>query len=393
MTKKTIAWMLALGTAAVGCQAEVTDPEQIGEQQEELGGVATLPLPIRSLGSERNFAGSFQMYTGYTISKGVRTAISAKLSLGVADAPKAPLSIFLHEGKCARGGGPLYRHDGNAVGGALRFDAPNDVASLHLQRAYDVDGGRARSAVVYEGDSPAGKRAACFDLKWVTKNTARNAPPPDASYLTCILGKDDTCGDSRCQNPWAPDLRAVTAGTELGMCMHLNRFRFRKALRGSWQTKLAPVSGPNGASAYMRQRVFFTEWTEELRAEVFFDAAGQKPFFTYRSIGPYEIPGSVKEVPGAFEFDATNDSATITLHVAAPALVKALGFDDCKLQVGRAVDVSNGCASPPFTDAGCVDHDILAIIDGKLRFGAPGTDRCKESGRPDKLGPAAFEPL
>jgi len=169
---------------------------------------------------------------------------------------------------------------------------------------------------------------------------------------------------------------------------------FADRLLGSF-SRVAPVDAPGGGTAYLRQTVTFTgppdALIEGLSTEAFLDEALTESIFLYESAGPCIVLGLSAAVAGAFEVNLTNDTSQLTINTEDDALVAALGFDDCNLELGVRGDVSNGCAGPTLNVAACVDQDIFALSDEDRLFswGDETVDHCLM--RPQALAPVPFE--
>ena len=160
-------------------------------------------------------------------------------------------------------------------------------------------------------------------------------------------------------------------------------------IRGGWTTPLAEQPAPSGeASAYVRERIEFTEDTNTILVEVFADPAGEVPLFTYASVGPYRTPGPSAAVPGALELDAENAESIVTIFQDAPDLWRILNFDECPLEVGVAAEISDCVSGPPFNSARCTERDLVRVDGTELRLGARDVDRCAE--RPTALGEVVY---
>lgn len=156
---------------------------------------------------------------------------------------------------------------------------------------------------------------------------------------------------------------------------------------GAWVTPLAEQT-VSGTTAYVRERLVFEATTNTISIEVFADAEGKVPLFTYASSGPYRLGGPSPEIAGAWLLDAENEVSTVTIFRDAPEVWQALNLGACPLQVGVAVEITDCVAGPPFNAARCVELDLVAVEEGTLRLGARDTDRCVE--RPASLGETAY---
>ncbi|MFQ6554121.1 hypothetical protein AAD018_017395 [Aestuariibius insulae] len=162
-------------------------------------------------------------------------------------------------------------------------------------------------------------------------------------------------------------------------------------LIGDWQTPVVEQASPDGsATAWTQATVLFAETEETLVFEIFADEERTVPLFTYRSSGPYRVADDPSPVAGAIALDLENDRSEVTLHQEIPDLVAALNMQDCPLEVGVAVEISQCVSGPPFSVGDCVDMDVVMIDEGgrRLRFGGETFDRCVT--RPDELSEQAF---
>ncbi len=165
----------------------------------------------------------------------------------------------------------------------------------------------------------------------------------------------------------------------------------RNDLIGTWQTPLSEQQAPGGGpSAFLRQTVIFTDTVQDIRAEVFADAGGTVPIFTYASSGPYVAVGASQVIEGALNLELVNETSEVTIFVDAPDLMAAVGMGDCPLVVGKAVDVTDCISGPPFLVTDCTDLDLVLVDQDKsrLRFGDQSVDRCIS--RPTELDATAF---
>lgn len=163
------------------------------------------------------------------------------------------------------------------------------------------------------------------------------------------------------------------------------------SLVGTWMTTLSEQQAPGGsASAYLRQTVIFTESRQDIRAEIFADAAASIPIFTYESSGPYVAVGASNVINGALNLELVNDRSEVTIFMDVPDLMAAVGMQECDLIIDKAVDVTNCISGPPFLVTDCIDLDLVLVDnDGqRLRFGDQSVDRCKM--RPTKLDATEF---
>ncbi|GFE66809.1 hypothetical protein [Litoreibacter roseus] len=162
-------------------------------------------------------------------------------------------------------------------------------------------------------------------------------------------------------------------------------------LIGVWQTGLSEEQAPGGGpSAYLRQTTIFTETRQDIRAEIFADADGQMPIFTYASSGPYTPVGASDIVPGALNLELVNETSEVTIYMDVPDLMAAVGMGDCDLILNQAVDVRDCISGPPFLVTDCTDLDLVLVDEGgsRLRFGDQSVDRCIS--RPTELDDAQF---
>lgn len=162
-------------------------------------------------------------------------------------------------------------------------------------------------------------------------------------------------------------------------------------LIGAWSTEISEQQAPGGGqSAFLRQSVVFTDAVQDLRAEVFADAAGEVPIFTYASSGPYTAVGVSDVIEGALNLELVNETSEVTIFMEAPDLMAAVGMADCDLVVGEAVEVSGCISGPPFLVTDCVDLDLVLVDAGgaRLRFGDQEVDRCVS--RPTELSDTSF---
>ncbi|MEL6451797.1 MAG: hypothetical protein AAFQ19_11095 [Pseudomonadota bacterium] len=163
-------------------------------------------------------------------------------------------------------------------------------------------------------------------------------------------------------------------------------------LIGQWQTPLSEQQAPGGgASAFLRQTVVFTADRQDIRAEIFADAAGAMPLFTYASSGPYVPVGASDVIDGALNLELVNDRSEVTIFADVPELMAAVGMGDCALVLDTPVDVTNCISGPPFLVTDCTDLDLV-LVDAagqRLRFGDQSVDRCVE--RPTVLDATAFQ--
>jgi hypothetical protein len=159
-----------------------------------------------------------------------------------------------------------------------------------------------------------------------------------------------------------------------------------QALSGTWaSTAPEPWYGGFGT-----RRFTFAEgqWTLEFRHAL--DPQMQRPTFTFRTHGPYEVRGPAM-VPGAFEAVFFEDRKLVTLHTADAGLAAAMGLAGCGLVVGQEVDVSaRGCGGWKPVAVCREDHDLLALDATGLRFGVRprDNDMCTAERRPTALLPA-----
>jgi hypothetical protein len=166
--------------------------------------------------------------------------------------------------------------------------------------------------------------------------------------------------------------------------------RFLDDLEGRWElTRAAEVVSPAG-SVYRRETVTFGRDRNVVEAEFYADPELTQLLFVYVSEGPFTIVGPSELAEDAFEVRLTNDTQALELAADVPELLAAVGWDDCSLEVGVAVDVTNGCASPPLPPADCVERDVWQIVDRDdgtyLRWGDTSIDRCVEA-------PTRFDPI
>ncbi|MDJ0683582.1 MAG: hypothetical protein QNJ84_02665 [Alphaproteobacteria bacterium] len=149
---------------------------------------------------------------------------------------------------------------------------------------------------------------------------------------------------------------------------------------GAWQSELAEQQAPDGsASAYIRFRMTLDGNVQTLSTEAFADPEGQQPLFTYASVGPYTILGNHEPVSGALAVDFVNDVSELTIFVDAPDLWRAINMQDCPLEIGQAVEITDCVSGPPFLVTDCVDMDfVLVDMDGdRLRLGDQTVNRCE----------------
>lgn len=162
-------------------------------------------------------------------------------------------------------------------------------------------------------------------------------------------------------------------------------------LIGTWTTPLAEQQAPGGgASAFLRQTVIFTNALQHIQAEVFADAQGTVPIFTYASSGPYKTVGASQVIDGAINLELVNDTSQVTIFMDVPELMAAVGMGECELVVGKAVDVTDCISGPPFLVTDCTDLDLVLVDENetRLRFGDQSVDRCVK--RPTVLDATAF---
>ena len=156
---------------------------------------------------------------------------------------------------------------------------------------------------------------------------------------------------------------------------------------GAWTTPLA-LQEAAGASAYVRERLVFGDDTNTISIEVFTDAEGKMPLFTYSSSGPYKVGNASSIVSEAFLLDAQNETSSVTIYQDAPQIWQTLNLGACDLKVGTAVEISDCVAGPPFNAARCTELDLVSIQGNELRLGSRNTDRCKD--RPSSLGETVY---
>jgi hypothetical protein len=166
--------------------------------------------------------------------------------------------------------------------------------------------------------------------------------------------------------------------------------RFLDDLEGRWElTQAVEVASPAG-TVYRRETVTFGRDRNTVEAKFYADPELTQLLFVYASDGPFTLTGPSSLGKHAYEVRLTNDSQTLELAADAPELLAAVGWDDCGLEVGVAVDVTNGCASPPLPPADCVERDVWQIVEREngtfLRWGDTSIDRCVEA-------PTSFDPI
>ena len=100
------------------------------------------------------------------------------------------------------------------------------------------------------------------------------------------------------------------------------------------------------------------------------------------------ILGALDPVDGALAVDFVNDKSELTIFVDAPDLWRAINMQDCPLEIGTAVDITDCVSGPPFLVTDCVDMDFVLVDMGgdRLRFGDQTVNRCET--RPSE--PSAF---
>ena len=159
---------------------------------------------------------------------------------------------------------------------------------------------------------------------------------------------------------------------------------------GTWQTDVGENVAPDGSLAYIRATTIFTEDAQDLIFEIFGDADLNSKLFEYHSSGPWKSQGASADVSGALAVDMTNDVSRVEIFVDAPEIWQALNIGACPLEVGKAVEIKDCVAGPPFTVTDCVDLDIVMVDQegGRLRFGNGDVDRCET--RPTALSEHEF---
>jgi hypothetical protein len=171
-------------------------------------------------------------------------------------------------------------------------------------------------------------------------------------------------------------------------------------LAGRWASSCMPQPQADGSTQYIRLIFDLSADTWALDYSTFADDACSMPLLTVDINGPYVLGGPSTAVAGAFEGEFGFESKTVTAH--DPGIVGWLsslqGCGEGAWVAGTAKDVYGvGCAAlGQYPKASCsADYDVVAIVDGKLRFGARPADNnmCRPEARPTALSPMILEPM
>ncbi len=150
-------------------------------------------------------------------------------------------------------------------------------------------------------------------------------------------------------------------------------------LAGLWRTK-ASVQSPNGTSAWVDLIWVFGDAEAWHAVSVFIDEDLTVPLARWDVVRAYNTGESVPISADAVALDWNDISSWIVAYTDVPALLGALGIDDCATQVDVPLDTStNNCGEPFFPFRDCTLMDFAEVKDSRLTFGDPqDTDRCAE---------------
>ena len=163
---------------------------------------------------------------------------------------------------------------------------------------------------------------------------------------------------------------------------------FRDRLLGTWRSA-TPTEFPVGAeTVHLVTTVSFDEQREWLTFVAYTDRELTRPLLQYDSEGVYVLRQPSATLPGTYDIDLTNEQQYVTLLQDRPDIVEQVGLADCEPVVGEPFDTSNGCWREILTVSTCIDHDLVSVRGGRLRFGGPGTNRCVT--RPTSLATAGL---
>jgi hypothetical protein len=186
------------------------------------------------------------------------------------------------------------------------------------------------------------------------------------ALVTCIAGCGSTQGPATSAAPLSPS---------------------SAALAGRWGSA---CTDPGSGQAF-RLRFDLTETTWSLAYEAFGDATCTTPTLTVQIDGGYTLGAASAVVAGAREGRFDFATKTVTPHNAGVADFLAQACGRTGFVVGRAADISVGCAglgAYPVTECPA-DHDIVLFDDaGNLHFGARPQDNnmCTPDKRPTAPG-------
>lgn len=165
-------------------------------------------------------------------------------------------------------------------------------------------------------------------------------------------------------------------------------------IAGVWESPCMAQSQADGSTLYAKLVFDITAEVWTLDYSTFGDDACATPLMTVDITGPYTIGAQSEVVDGAWDGEFAFSSKTVTAHNEGMVgfLSSLDGCGEGDWTVGEAKDVyGTGCAALgqyPQTDCSA-DYDLVALVDGQLRFGARPADNnmCSPDKRPTALSP------
>jgi hypothetical protein len=166
--------------------------------------------------------------------------------------------------------------------------------------------------------------------------------------------------------------------------------RVAREMRGVWVSAQLEQSTSAKGEVSWRRRVFeFGEQDFRLTIDVFGNAAATDRRLTLEFVGPWRLGAASSRVEGAVEAEFGHRAWYLT--VRSPALLARVATSACT-DAPWALDVrqdvsARGCLGIAAVEDCRSEYDIVAIRDGRLRFGDRVVTPCRPEQRLTTLSP------
>lgn len=166
------------------------------------------------------------------------------------------------------------------------------------------------------------------------------------------------------------------------LCTLLFSCSIENKIQGNW-IRSKPEKTATGSFSIREFSIGKQDW--EIQFTVYLDSTIQRPVFTFRGVGKYEIGKSSATVITAMEAVFHFDKKYVTLKTNDTALIRKFGLGNCNLIPGMEKDITEtGCSYLTSKTVCTQEFDLITSSGRKLYLVARSVSGgiCEESKRP-----------